>query len=154
VPPAGAGAAADHPLAQASATAVQTVLSSLEQLDFRTAAEAALQLAIAANGFLNEQAPWSRMKQEGTRDQVAADLYAVLETARIVALLLAPLLPDLSGRMLQQLGQAEPLSGAGAPTGSEASPWLRQLAWGGLQAGAPLPEPSPVMARLELDGPL
>ncbi|MFZ9849654.1 MAG: methionine--tRNA ligase [Vulcanococcus sp.] len=154
VPPAGAGAAADHPLAQASAAAVQTVLTSLEQLEFRTAAEAALQLAIAANGFLNEQAPWSRMKQEGTREQVAADLYAVLETARVVALLLAPLLPDLSGRMLQQLGQAEPLSGVGAPTGSAGAPWLHQLAWGGLQAGAPLPEPSPVMARLELDGPL
>jgi methionyl-tRNA synthetase len=31
---------------------------------------------------------------------------------------------------------------------------LQQLAWGGLVAGATLPEPSPVMARLELDDPL
>jgi methionyl-tRNA synthetase len=143
VPPAGPAGSADHPLALASATAATTVLNGLEQLDFRSAAEAALQLAIAANGFLNEQAPWSRMKQEGTRDQVGADLYAVLETARIVALLLAPLLPDLSARMLSQLGQSE--AGAG---------WPQQLRWGGLHAGAPLPEPSPVMARLELDGPL
>ena len=67
----------------------------------------------------------------------------MLETARVVALLLAPLLPDLSGRMLTQLGQSE--AGPG---------WPQQLAWGGLQAGAALPEPSPVMARLELDEPL
>jgi methionyl-tRNA synthetase len=92
------------------------VIASLDQLDFRGAAEATLQLAIAANGFLNEQAPWSRMKQEGSRDQVGADLYAVLETARIVALLLTPLLPDLSGRMLQQLGQEQPGSAAGTAT--------------------------------------
>ena len=72
---------------------------------------------------------------------------------RSVALLLAPLLPDLSGRMLPQLGQSEPPSGSGAAA-PEGAGWLQQLAWGGLQAGAPLPEPSPVMARLELDEPL
>ena len=143
VPPAGLSSRADHPLAQASAAAATTAVDGLEQLDFRSAAEAALQLAISANGFLNEQAPWSRMKQEGSRDQVGAALYAVLETARIVALLLAPLLPDLSGRMLSQLGQSEAGSG-----------WSQRLSWGGLQPGSPLPEPSPVMARLELDSPL
>ena len=73
---------------------------------------------------------------------------------RSVALLLAPLLPDLSGRMLTQLGQSEPASGSGAAAPIEGSGWLLQLAWGGLEAGAPLPEPSPVMARLELDEPL
>jgi methionyl-tRNA synthetase len=91
------------------------------------------------------------MKQEGTRDQVADDLYAVLEAARITALLMAPMLPDLSERMLLQLGQSVPDSSATAqPDGA----WLRQLEWGALQSGAPLPEPSPVMARLELSEPL
>ncbi|MEY3929064.1 MAG: hypothetical protein RLZZ516_774 [Cyanobacteriota bacterium] len=151
VPPAGAACSSDHPLAEAASQATATVIASLDQLDFRGAAEATLQLAIAANGFLNEQAPWSRMKQEGSRDQVGADLYAVLETARIVALLLTPLLPDLSGRMLQQLGQEQPGSAAGTAT---AANWIEQLSWGGLVPAAPLPEPSPVMARLELDGPL
>jgi methionyl-tRNA synthetase len=151
VPPSTTARDGSHPLAQAADTARNTVLSVLEQLEFRSAAEATLQLAITANGFLNEQAPWSRMKQEGTREQVADDLYAVLEAARIVALLMAPLLPDLSERMLLQLGQTVPSSGANAPMDGS---WLQQLAWGGLLAGAALPEPSPVMARLELDDPL
>ena len=154
VPPALAAADDQHPLAARCRDNRAIYDQAMEQLDFRNAAEAVLRLAIEANGFLNEQAPWSRMKQEGTRDQVAADLYAVLETARIVALLLAPLLPDLSGRMLTQLGQSEPASGSGAAAPIEGSGWLLQLAWGGLEAGAPLPEPSPVMARLELDEPL
>ena len=147
VPPAGAACGPDHPLAVAASTARSTVVEALEQLAFRAAAEAALQLAIAANGFLNEEAPWSRIKQEGSRDQVGADLYAVLEAARITALLMAPLLPDLSARMLQQLGQPIPDSGADARCDGS---WIQQLEWGGLPAGAPLPEPSPVMARLEL----
>ncbi|MEB3306706.1 MAG: methionine--tRNA ligase [Cyanobacteriota bacterium] len=151
VPPPGPARSTHHPLAVIAAQASATTLASLERLDFRSAAEATLQLAIAANGFLNEQAPWSRMKQEGSSEQVAADLYAVLEAARIVALLLAPLLPDLSDRMLQQLDQPPPPSGVGAGQGSV---WERQLDWGGLNPGAPLPEPSPVMARLELSEPL
>jgi methionyl-tRNA synthetase len=150
VPPAGPAAASDHPLAAAAGRAADAVLQGMEALDFRRAAEAALQLAIESNGFLNEQAPWSRMKQEGTRESVAADLYAVLEAARIVALLLCPLLPDLSGRMLTQLGQPIPASEAGARNAT----WRSALAWGGLVPGAALPEPSPVMARLELDEPL
>ena len=151
VPPATTASGNAHPLALAAAAARHTVLTSLEQLDFRSAAEASLQLAIAANGFLNEQAPWSRMKQEGTRPQVGNDLYAVLEAARITALLMAPLLPDLSERMLVQLGQSVPDSGAHAqPDGF----WLERLEWGVLQSGASLPEPSPVMARLELSEPL
>ena len=149
VPPAGAGANLDHPLAQAAQQAQTTVLQAFEQLDFRSAAEATLQLAIAANGYLNDQAPWSRMKQGGAEELVAADLYAVLEAARIVALLLAPLLPDLSQRMLEQLGQP-----AVDSTAQGQGDWPQRLGWGGLLSATPLPEPSPVMARLELDEPL
>jgi methionyl-tRNA synthetase len=151
VPPADQARTSTHPLAQAAAQAKDASLAALENLEFRSAAEAALQLAISANGYLNDQAPWSLMKKEGTREQVANDLYAVLEAARLVALLMAPLLPDLSGRMLHQLGQPIPDSNA---TAQVSSAWLEQLSWGGLQSGAPLPEPSPVMARLELEDPL
>jgi methionyl-tRNA synthetase len=129
----------------------QAVSGALEALDFRSAAEAALQLAISANGFLNDQAPWKRMKQEGEEAQVAADLYAVLEATRWVAVLLAPLVPDLSERMLIQLGQQPFLSGhaSGVP-----SAWLEAQHWGGLLPGLPLIEPQPVMQRLELEDPL
>jgi len=151
VPPVTTAKRLDHPLAQAASQARFSALAALEQLEFRTAAESTLQLAIAANGFLNDQAPWSRMKQEGNQEQVANDLYAVLEAARIVALLMAPLLPDLSTRMLEQLAQPLPDSSAAAAGPSD---WLQQLEWGGLSEGLLLPEPSPVMARLELEDPL
>ena len=60
------------------------------------------------------------MKKEGTREQVADDLYAVLEAARQVALLMAPL-PDLSDRMLAQLGQ--PLADSGVMPPSTPAGW-------------------------------
>jgi methionyl-tRNA synthetase len=121
----------------------------MPDLNFRQAAEAVLQLAIQANGYLNDQAPWSLMKQDGMRERVADDLYAVLESARIVAVLLEPLLPDLASRMLSQLGQP-PSDSPAASVSGQVRPWTEQLQWGGLMAGTPLPEPVPVMARLEL----
>jgi len=141
VPDPGEAAGTSHALAVAAADANRTYEAAWQRLDFRAASEAALGLAIAANGYLNDQAPWSRMKQEGQREQVSSDLYAVLEAARFVAQLLAPLVPLMSARMLAQLPAAP-------------APWPEQLRWGGLTVGAPLPEPTPVMARLELEGQL
>ena len=66
-----------------------------------------------------------------------------LETTRIVGLLLAPLLPDLSERILAQLGMS-----------LASDDWSNQLIWGRLSSGSPLPKPTPVMQRLELDEPL
>ncbi|WP_216914583.1 MULTISPECIES: methionine--tRNA ligase [unclassified Synechococcus] len=145
VPPAGAAASADHPLAVRCLACAQTVDGALEALDFRTAAAAILELAEAANGFLNDRAPWKAIKAEEGRDGVAEDLYAVLETSRWVAVLLAPLLPDLSGRMLGQLAQPVLLADNG---------WTAARHWGKLASGLALPEPTPVMHRLELDSPL
>ena len=143
VPPHTAAAETDHPLALAAAATVTSVVESMAGLGFKSASEAILQLAISANGHLNDTAPWSRMKQPGQEVEVGDDLYAVLEATRIVGLLLAPLLPDLSNRILAQLGHA-----------LNEDAWLAQLSWGGLASGAHLPQPTPVMQRLELEGEL
>jgi methionyl-tRNA synthetase len=145
VPPAGAAATPDHPLALRCLACAQTVDGALEALDFRTAAAAILELAEAANGFLNDRAPWKAIKAEENRAGVAEDLYAVLETSRWVAVLLAPLLPDLSGRMLDQLAQPPLVADSG---------WTAARHWGKLASGLAMPEPTPVMHRLELDSPL
>jgi methionyl-tRNA synthetase len=149
VPPAGPAQDPDHPLALAAVQAADQTLAALDSLDFRSAAEAILQLAIQANGYLNERAPWSLKKQGDQDDVVAADLYAVLEASRLIAVLLTPLLPDLAGRMQGQLDQSA-LSGSTTVAGG----WLPLLRWGLLQPGQPLPVPQPVMQRLELDTPL
>ena len=157
VPTAGQASALDHPLAIAARDAGDQFCKGFEALDFRRAAEAILHLASTANGFLNDQAPWKAMKQPGQEVQVAADLYAVLEASRWVATLLAPLLPELSERMLQQLGLSS-FNSNRQEVGTTQVPtshcWSEALIWGGLLSGSPLPAPEPVMQRLELVDPL
>jgi methionyl-tRNA synthetase len=165
VPPCGEAAASDHPLAIACSNAAQTFDEAMQALDFRRAAEAVLSLAETANGYLNERAPWVRMKQPDQQAAVAADLYAVLESCRWIGVLLIPLLPYLSLRMLQQLAcptiscesfwpaevEAQ-VAVSAALTANKA--WKEGRRWGVLPANTPLPEPSPVMQRLELLEPL
>jgi len=165
VPPSGKGSSEDHLLAVASGQAARSFDTAMEQLDFRSAAEAVLGLAETANGYLNDQAPWQRMKQPDQEEAVGADLYAVLESCRWIAVLLTPLLPDLSSRMLQQLAcptipcdafwpanTHRETAVASATVATEA--WHLARHWGGLPPLSLLPEASPVMQRLELPDPL
>ena len=69
-------------------------------------------------------------------------LVAVLEAVRIVAVLLAPVTPALSGRMYAALGYSV-----------EEYSQIRwaDAAWGGLRQGQSMPPPVPVFQRLEGD---
>nr|AUG32199.1 methionine--tRNA ligase [Paulinella longichromatophora] len=147
VPPPYSASNTNHPLAEAALATVAMSMQAMDKLDFRCASEAILKLAIDANGFLNEQAPWSKIKEKEGQIQVASDLYAVLETTRIVALLLVPLLPELSVRLQKQLGIQNTWDGA--ENSMKDSNWDLNLRWGQLVQGNSLPEPIPVMARLE-----
>ncbi|MEB3303677.1 MAG: methionine--tRNA ligase [Cyanobacteriota bacterium] len=165
IPPSGEASGDHHPLAVASATAARTFDQAMEGLDFRGAAEAVLKLAETANGFLNDQAPWIRMKQPDELEAVGADLYAVLESCRWIGVLLIPLLPDLSARMLEQLAcpsiscdafwpASAALETAAAASQEAHGAWQRSRQWGVLPSHGPLPSASPVMQRLELPDPL
>ena len=128
-----------HPLVTTSKTTIAIVRESMPSMAFQDAAEAILKLAIEANGYLNETAPWSRMKTSGNEAEVANDLYAVLEACRLVGLLINPLVPCLSERLLNQLGLS-----------IDGIDWCESLNWGQLQSGALLPPAKPVMQKLEL----
>ena len=160
VPPAGPAISSEHPLALKAMDVSRRAGSAMAGLAFKSAAEAVVELAGEANGFLNQRAPWKLMKQEGQGETVGADLYAVLETCRWVGLLLAPILPDLSGRILCQLSlppfdsDHPQTAQASAPAEFQPELWLVSQRWGLLPEGSVLPLPEPVMQRLELSDPL
>jgi methionyl-tRNA synthetase len=58
----------------------------------------------AANGYIDRQAPWALNKTDKVR--MGAVLRVLVDTIRIVATLLQPVMPGSMGRMLDQLGVA------------------------------------------------
>ena len=107
--------------------------------NFKKAAEEIISLATLANVYLSEKEPWKIIKQKGSEEKVQSYLYNVLETCRIIAYLLNPLTPNLSVRILDQLGLI-----------SNIQTWDSELNWGKLESNKNFPPALPVMNKLEV----
>lgn len=132
-----------HPLLITAEEQVPKVHDAFSKLRFHEACEAALSLSGRGNRFLEETAPWTAFKKGGDHDKAkaAANLVAVLESVRIVAVLISPVTPGLSRRIYKQLGFHE--------NKFDELKWARDVAWGGIEEGHAFPSPSPVFERLE-----
>ncbi len=105
------------------------------------AANNILNLAINTNLYLNEKQPWILIKDEENRSLVSTIIYNVLESTRIIGLLLLPLLPDLSSKIDHQLGSLY----------DDKKSWNEQLNWGKLKPKSILPVPNPIIDKLEYE---
>ncbi|KGG12426.1 MULTISPECIES: methionine--tRNA ligase [Prochlorococcus] len=121
-----------------SSQAISKTIEAYEKLDFKYACESILQLANEANLYLSEEQPWKSIKDPLKRDIVATQIYAVLETCRIIGLLLQPVIPETSESILKQLGYSE------VP-----SIWTKELVWGLLVKGKELPIPKPIINKID-----
>ncbi|MBI2844686.1 MAG: methionine--tRNA ligase [Armatimonadetes bacterium] len=114
----------------------ETALSSLE---FARGLEAIWRAVSAGNRFVDERAPWRLMK-EGKREEAATVLYSVLETARIVAITLSPVMPSAAREIWRQIG---------SPGDFESVGWAAALEWGVLPSGIMTAGPQPIFPRIE-----
>ncbi len=149
VPPQGKEEA-PHPLIPMAKETTNQIRQCFAQQNLQGAATATLAFAGAINGYLNDQAPWSLIKDPDRKEEVAGVLYGVLEATRLVGVYLQPLVPEFSNRLLAQLGCATLDSHQSLSPGT----WQQLTTWGNLPHGQPLPAASPLLARLELDGDL
>ena len=100
-----------------------------------------LSLAINTNLYLNDKQPWKLIKEKDNIPYVKEVIYNVLESTRIIGLLLLPLLTGLSSKINEQLGS----------TYNKEIPWEQQLKWGLLNSNSSLPKPSPIINKLEYE---
>ena len=122
-----------------------------DALQFNQACEEILALIRASNKFIDESAPWSLFKQ---KQQAAVEkvLYAVLESVRLSAYLLSPIIPTLSSKIYQQLGFVIDFNtfrsedGENSPDGVSFS---QHCQWG-LPTNPQLGTPEPIFSKLEL----
>ena len=81
------------------------------------------------------------IKEKDNLPLVKEIIYNVLESTRIIGLLLLPLLPGLSSKINEQLGSIY----------REEIPWEKQLSWGLLVSNSSLPKPTPIINKLEYE---
>ena len=96
---------------------------------------------VQANKLIEETQPFKLVKE--SPETVAEILYALLEACRYYAWFVQPFMPEVSSRILAQLGldAREEL----------ARGWVQGLAWGGLTPLKKLGEPVPLFPRIEVE---
>jgi len=121
--------------------AVENYIYNFDNYKLDLAAYEVLSLAINTNLYLNDNQPWLLIKEKDNLPLVKEIIYNVLESTRIIGLLLLPLLPELSIKINEQLGSIY----------REVIPWKKQLIWGLLVSNSSLPKPTPIINKLEYE---
>lgn len=137
---------ADNPLKAIGLGLSDRVTRAYEALAFSEACRNIFTLVRAGNKFIDEQAPWSLYKQ-GNLLAVEQVLYSVLESVRLSAYLLSPIIPSISTDIYQQLGFSIDFNEKTCITDSLS--YETHAAWGSLPAHQRLGQPRPVFGRLE-----
>lgn len=143
----GADIPAENPLKAIGIDLGDRVTQAYESLALHQVCEEVLTLIRASNKYIDEQAPWSLYKQ-GQQAAVEQILYSVLESVRLGAYLLSPIIPNLSNDIYQQLGFSLNFNDGEAI--NKASLFQEHHQWGALCANQTLEEPQPIFSRLEL----
>lgn len=129
--------AASSELAPDAARAVKAATDRLRGHDLQGALVAIWDLVNRANLYVEQTQPFKLAKDPAQAGRLEEVLYNLVESCRVLAVLLAPFLPDTSRRMLDQLRVET------APTWTEA-------AWGGLAPGHQVGAPQPLFPRKDL----
>jgi methionyl-tRNA synthetase len=131
----------DNKLENFAKFAVENYIHKFEIYKLDLAANEVLNLAVNTNLYLNENQPWILIKEVNNLPKVKEIIYNVLESTRIIGLLLLPLLPELSSKINEQLGSLY----------REEISWEKQLDWGLLESNSILPKPTPIINKLEYE---
>jgi methionyl-tRNA synthetase len=94
-----------EPLLAELADKVSLYQQLMQKQKFSHALELIIQIANAANLFIDKQAPWVLRKTEPSR--MLEVLYILLETIRYLAILLSPFMPSSTETLLSQLNVIE-----------------------------------------------
>ena len=128
----------DSTLKVQSETKIIEYMESFKDSNFKSSANAIIDLANSANLYLNDRAPWKLIKDISNKNVVALDIYSVLESCRIIGILLNPIVPNLSSRILKQLN-----------IDTSNINFKDSLQWGLLDPNNGLQDPTPVMDKIE-----
>ncbi|BCW93565.1 MAG: methionine--tRNA ligase [Thermoanaerobaculum sp.] len=115
---------------------VARYLESMEGYEFHRALEAVWELLSAVDGYVTEKAPWGIFKAEGASGRLSRIMYNCLESLRLVAVMISPVMPGTADKVFAALPTDEP--------------GKKQLAWGMLPVSAALgPDQGPLFPKVD-----
>jgi methionyl-tRNA synthetase len=146
----------ESPLGTAWPAVRDSFAAKLEGCLLHEALAALWEFVGAGNRFVEVEQPWVvaravKAGEDGAAERLRGVLGDLVEACRLVALAVAPVMPGLAPRVMEQLGYAHEY----APDGNGGPPLLDELRWGAHagQVGM-LTAPVPLFPRLEIEAAL
>jgi methionyl-tRNA synthetase len=118
---------------------VAQVESNMEELAFSKALQSIWEVVSAGNKYIDETAPWTLAKDPALKGRLATVMYSLLESQRIVHILLSAFMPKTAAKALGYLGWTEALAESG-------------VIWGGLKPGTAIVKAEALFPRIEDKG--
>lgn len=132
----------DEALVADAMDTVSTYEAEMEKLALTPAVKTVWAFIGRANKYIDETAPWALAKDPAKKAELAAVLYHLAESLRIISGLISPFLPQTAPKIRQQLGCVDAL----------AAPSLDDLKiWGRLPAGQKIGAAEPLFPRIETE---
>src|SRR5262249_32591155 len=111
--------------------------AAMDDFAFNRALEAVWRFLTRINGYIVAREPWKVRKEEGASPLVGKILYGAAEAVRLAAVMLSPFIPVTARRIFEALGMPG------------RDPAARDLEWGALPPGLPMPEAAPLFPRAD-----
>ncbi len=129
-------AGGDSPLRARAEAMVEAVDREMLAFQPQAALAAVSEFVTACNAYIDMTAPWTIAKESERAETLDHILYALIESLRLIALIVSPVLPTAAREMLFQLNWRDELTRSA-------------LAWGGIGDQHTVGKPTPVFPRIE-----
>ncbi len=87
------------------ATCVDKADGLLDEMAFNKALMAIWELITAGNKYIDETAPWVLAKDPGQQQRLATVMYNLIDSIRVIALLVAPFMPETGNKIMALFGR-------------------------------------------------
>ncbi len=140
--PAPDGADANRPLAEAARKSLAEMEAAFAELAMHKALIAIWEFINTVNRYIVVSEPWSLAKNPADKTRLMTVIYDLLESLRVIAVLISPFMPGTAGKILERVGVADPAAQTFATVRS----------WGGLAPGNPFNRGDALFPRVEYKG--
>ena len=118
----------------------QKVEDLLDKLQFSTALSEIWKAISRTNKYIDETMPWVLAKDEANRGRLAAVMYNLAESLRIVSILIQPFMPETPEKIWTQLGISD----------KALVEWDKASVWGGYPVDAKVCKGDVIFPRIDL----
>ncbi len=132
----------DRSLKADAAETVTFFAENMEKMELSRTIKKVWAFIARANKYIDETAPWALAKDPAKKQELANVMYNLLESLRLISVMVTPFMPVTGERIWKQLGLTQPF----------AEVQLTDIeTWGGTPAGIHVGQPEQLFPRIEVE---